>query len=558
MATVIDALLVELGLDPSDFVKGSKSAKDASKQLNDSLNSLKGQVLALFAVFTAGKGLKDFIHDVVEADLQIGRLAATLNETVEELSNWRGTTRLLGGDANAITASMSTLTQEIQGFVLTGQSSMIPFFRALGVSIADQNGRLKTAGELYLELADKFKALGPAQATYFGHALGMDQGTINLLLQGRQAVQQLLDEQKRLGNVTKEDAEAAYALHLAFSELDQSSTSLGRTLLTTVAPVIVAITKGLTALAVFMRNHKDFLVAFFSVIAIGATAVTIALAPWVATVAAITAALVIMATQIGLLCDDFMTWERGGKSVLGNILGWVTSVASALKSVIGNALGWIENRVNGFWRSVFGHDLFKPAPTPAPTTKPAPAKTAADRAIDNVLKSEDPHLSGKVTNDTGGLTKYGISQNAFPGVDIKNLSLEQARAIYKSKYWDAIGGDKLPKNIQNDALDAAVNQGVGNVIKWLRESGGDQTKFDALRRQQYEHLAASNPSKYGKYLKGWEGRVTAQSSHSTTSVENHIGPVTIVTQAKDAAGMARDVGPALENQFSQQANSGAN
>ena len=86
-------------------------------------------------------------------------------------------------------------------------------------------------------------------------------------------------------------------------------------------------------------------------------------------------------------------------------------------------------------------------------------------------------------------------------------SLSDAKAIYKAEYWDPIGGDNLPAALQVTALDAAVNQGVANAKKWLSQSGGDPAKFNALRRGQYEHLASSNPGKYGKFLKAWEARV---------------------------------------------------
>ena len=62
--------------------------------------------------------------------------------------------------------------------------------------------------------------------------------------------------------------------------------------------------------------------------------------------------------------------------------------------------------------------------------------------------------------------------------------------------------ENLPAGPQQTALDAAVNQGVDNTRTWIRLSGGDPAKFNALRRQQYENMAHANPGKYGNpYLK---------------------------------------------------------
>ena len=53
---------------------------------------------------------------------------------------------------------------------------------------------------------------------------------------------------------------------------------------------------------------------------------------------------------------------------------------------------------------------------------------------------------GKVTNnpsDRGGLTKYGISQKAFPNEDIANLTLERARQLAYDTYWVPIKLDQV-------------------------------------------------------------------------------------------------------------------
>lgn len=140
----------------------------------------------------------------------------------------------------------------------------------------------------------------------------------------------------------------------------------------------------------------------------------------------------------------------------------------------------------------------------APTMKQPDLR---DTIFTAVQKAEDATGKGIVTVDSGGLTKFGISQNAHPDVDVANLTQEKAAGIIKKEYWDKIGGETLPVEIQHTALDAAVNQGVENAKNWLRESGGDPEKFNYLREQQYRKLAQDNPAKYGQYLNGWLKRL---------------------------------------------------
>ena len=46
-------------------------------------------------------------------------------------------------------------------------------------------------------------------------------------------------------------------------------------------------------------------------------------------------------------------------------------------------------------------------------------------------------------DDPGGETKFGISKKSFPGEDIKSLTIERARAIAYTQYWEAANCDVL-------------------------------------------------------------------------------------------------------------------
>lgn len=170
-------------------------------------------------------------------------------------------------------------------------------------------------------------------------------------------------------------------------------------------------------------------------------------------------------------------------------------------------------------------------------------------AIDFVLKHEDSTLSGKVTKDSGGITKYGISSKANPGVDVANLSLEQARAIYDNKYYKPLSAmpefKKLSLRMQEEVLDAAVNQGLGNATKWLKQSGGSISAFDKLRAEQYNSLASKNPGKYGKDLKGWMSRLATSAPLGSTGGGKNVtinqNNTTTIHGAKDAQGTADKV-----------------
>lgn len=123
-----------------------------------------------------------------------------------------------------------------------------------------------------------------------------------------------------------------------------------------------------------------------------------------------------------------------------------------------------------------------------------------DHALSWMFKEE-----GGLTKDTGGVTKWGISQNAHPGLDIAHLSQEDAAEIYHREYWRGIDADALPPNMRLAAFDSAVNEGVGQTKTWLKEAGGDLQKFMSLRIEKYAQLARD--PKYAKYAGAWAKRL---------------------------------------------------
>jgi len=108
-------------------------------------------------------------------------------------------------------------------------------------------------------------------------------------------------------------------------------------------------------------------------------------------------------------------------------------------------------------------------------------------------------------NDPGGLTNFGISQKAYPSVDIRNLTVEGAREIYHRDYWIPCQCDELPTPFAISVFDTAVNQGVTKAKRLLQIALdvtvdgviGQKTisaamKADAYRIKKYlaERLAA--------------------------------------------------------------------
>jgi lysozyme family protein len=137
-----------------------------------------------------------------------------------------------------------------------------------------------------------------------------------------------------------------------------------------------------------------------------------------------------------------------------------------------------------------------------------------DSAIAFTLKMEGGDVAAENNPaDPGGLTKFGISQKAYPSLDIPNLTLEDAKKIYRRDYWEACRCDELPPALAVAVFDTAVNQGTGKAKRLLQIALdvdvdgviGDKTisaafhappslvkKFLAHRMAEYARLMAEN------------------------------------------------------------------
>jgi lysozyme family protein len=111
--------------------------------------------------------------------------------------------------------------------------------------------------------------------------------------------------------------------------------------------------------------------------------------------------------------------------------------------------------------------------------------SAFDFAIGLVLQNEGGYVNHP--SDPGGETKYGITKRQYPELDIANLTVEQAKGIYKRDYWDAISGDRLPPQIATLVFDCAVNQGPKRAIKFMQTALG--TSADGVIGPRTLHAA---------------------------------------------------------------------
>lgn len=147
-------------------------------------------------------------------------------------------------------------------------------------------------------------------------------------------------------------------------------------------------------------------------------------------------------------------------------------------------------------------------------------------AMEWILKIEGGYVDDPT--DRGGETKFGISAKAYPGVDIKNLTIEEATEIYRVDYWDGYRCGELNPVPGILLFDAVVQHNPKTAVRLLQEAAGvhidgtigpntiaaandddpRQIMLDNIReRAMYYHSIVTANSSQVKFLPNWYRRL---------------------------------------------------
>lgn len=122
-----------------------------------------------------------------------------------------------------------------------------------------------------------------------------------------------------------------------------------------------------------------------------------------------------------------------------------------------------------------------------------------DRAFEIIIGHEGGYVNDP--RDPGGETKYGISKKAYPYADIKNLTLDQAKEIYKHDYWDRVEAETMPESVRLMLFDCAVNCGLTAAKKILQRAAG--TKDDGVIGPKTRQAVAYTPDIEQQFAGFW-------------------------------------------------------
>ena len=359
MATVIDTLFLELGIDSGKFgtqakeaenrldrmsasfgraeKSAAKSSKGLEKQAVQSAKSTKqaknltqavGSLAKGFAAFTAlvmgSNALGKLIREGAQANVELDNLSRNIGMSRNQLQAWGGMAEMAGGSAEGMKGSLAGLSMGITRLTTMGDTSMVPFFNAFGVALLNADGKARDLDSIMLDLADRFSKMDRVQAYNLAKSMGLDDGTINTLMLGRAEMEKMLEMQRNLYRSGEKEIQVSRELTQARGYLNAQWDSLKAMLADALAPVLLKIVKMVSGFVDYLMKHENSLKHVFEGLAfvLGAVLIPVFIAaaasllafiapfaPFILTVGALGAAFL-------LLYDDYKTWAEGGKSLL--------------------------------------------------------------------------------------------------------------------------------------------------------------------------------------------------------------------------------------------------
>ena len=93
-----------------------------------------------------------------------------------------------------------------------------------------------------------------------------------------------------------------------------------------------------------------------------------------------------------------------------------------------------------------------------------------DIAFDRLMGHEGGYVNNP--SDPGGETNWGISKRSYPDEDIKEMTKERAKVIFKRDFWDRVQADTLADGVAWQAADFAYHSGAETAVRYLQRALG--------------------------------------------------------------------------------------
>lgn len=382
MSTIIDSLIVTLGIDSSGFKDSSKKATEAStelrrefsqtqassrslsnsvqrdqNQLSDNsrrtarsmqesggsasgfFSKIRNEAIMMLGVFTAGVGLASFAKNTINAASTTGILSKQIGVNVNQLNAMEAAAQRAGASSGVMSKQLESDAKkaaQVKAGASVRQTYGDKFFQFGGdfANMKNAESQLKEYARIYENIKKKAIEKGgmsDPQATAFASQqiteVGLSKELIPLISKGTDSMQAQIAMQMKKVAMTEKDAKAARRAKESWFDLTQQFELTGQRVVLSLIPTLERLTKWLGKIkippAVEMSKTIDEWVTkiepFFTTIENGLDE----LDDFVETIGGWSTVLK------GLIGLKLASWTIGLMSLTSGLLGFSTAAASA-------------------------------------------------------------------------------------------------------------------------------------------------------------------------------------------------------------------------------------
>lgn len=433
-ATVIDALLVTLGLDTSQFRKGQQEVSDdLKKQREDAKNtakemaeqgkkaasffsSIKTELLALTGVTVTAGGLVSFVKSTTSGLMDLSIQSKALGLSARELDGWSKSAEAAGSSAEKISASLQGFQGAIQGARVGDYSSSIFGGLAQLNALTGQNFDVwgQDASSLAKTSLDALRKISdPNLRRQVGLSLGFDDATLQRNQEGKFLPD--VDRLTKSSGITDASTKGAKEFTAAWAELGQNLDTVKNQIYVGLIPTI----RDLNGLLIEWSSGNAKSSSFFKELKRDINDITgIDLGSWT------------LSGDLRNLKDNF--------SMLGKVLNHLGNALNELNN------GNFSQAADEFKKAWYGTEDGKPTGNDA-----LPGVT---KAAEQALKKNGGTLDFKPDQDSAYLSpQQQATQKMLDAVKFQPLPEQRRQQQDERDYWEST------KNLLSKIADALIS-----------------------------------------------------------------------------------------------------
>lgn len=433
-ATVIDALLVTLGLDTSQFRKGQQEVSDdLKKQREDAKNtakemaeqgkkaasffsSIKTELLALTGVTVTAGGLISFVKSTTSGLMDLSIQSKALGLSARELDGWSKSAEAAGSSAEKISASLQGFQGAIQGARVGDYSSSIFGGLAQLNALTGQNFDVwgQDASSLAKTSLNALRKISdPNLRRQVGLSLGFDDATLQRNQEGKFLPD--VDRLTKSSGITDASTKGAKEFTAAWAELGQNLDTVKNQIYVGLIPTI----RDLNGLLIEWSSGNAKSSSFFKELKRDINDITgIDLGSWT------------LSGDLRNLKDNF--------SMLGKVLNHLGNALNELNN------GNFSKAADEFKKAWYGTEDGKPTGNDA-----LPGVT---KAAEQALKKNGGTLDFKPDQDSAYLSpQQQATQKMLDAVKFQPLPEQRRQQQDERDYWEST------KNLLSKIADALIS-----------------------------------------------------------------------------------------------------